>query len=1590
MMEIHDIKPLDGFNWEEFERNINSQVSPVSKGYDEEPVFHQGIAIVKRNGKYGAIMVGGKEIVPPIYDALTEFTDGLAKVEYKDKERIVNLSGQVQVKKDNKDIFLPEDYDWGYDYVNNICVVIKSGKYGIIDDNFKIIHECDYTTFIDFQNGYAVLGNNKDTIIINNEAKECYKVIESFPDGNRIISTEANNWVFKGVMKSNMEIVIPVSYLDIRRLKSGYYIVTTVDNTELLLDNNDGTIVSKIDTGKIKDINETFFVIHKTSQNDESNETCICKAPATLIISIPYRVDVSLSKEGVVKFSLNGLGYECDSEGSLCIVGKTVKYGPSQWDFRWERIAPRKVNHTYLKYAHSSLSKDYEIITDNKHLKGVSNLVGDTIIEPKYNFIRYISNDFFIVAIPNPNDGEKTLAFGVVDKSNNIKIPFEYNHLIPINDNFVAYTEDRIYNVTEKNEYSAMDFPSSGYYINITFGILDIDGNKISNPVFSRINGVQTGLGFIVGVAIKIANQQHSILKYGILDSKGDYIVTPKYEQISFDENNNVFKTTLSFSETGRYPFEKLSNDVSIDGYFVIHNDNGTISKVPVEIADWCGSFTSEGYAEVIKGGIKGRINESNHIISFLDEKCIVISEQYDFACNFNFGYAPVSKNGKYGIIDSMQKEIIPCNYEFIEPLSTTRFKFKEGSEWGIIDLEERIIVNPEYLSISHQSDDYFKVELSIPIGSGSKQQLFGIIDKNGEIVIPIECLSISKITYEENVFWLIKIWLKQGIYSESADVIIPFIYDDIEIQDDKFICKIFEQTNDSYLYSNRNKRVKSVYYYTLKGEQYLNVDDKYTHIVPCEYDIAFYAGFGLIRVKKDDKWGLINLMNDVVIPPMFAYIDEFNGLFAKVGKSEDGKSMLFPEDHIWDLKYGLIDTSGEIVLPLEYDYIDKWENDYYLVSNNKSDILFSPNLHPIIESDKRLKRLDDRFILKVDSSGYHGYRYGLIDYYGNEIIPMDEEHCFSEIEVLKNDFLKVTYHKGEYGTSHIAILNNRGKTIFERTYYCDDIKLLDNGYFLVRRDNYGSRTTYSLANLQGKEILSDSYYEIKLVNDGMVSIQNHEGWGLSDIKGNIIIAPNYLDELVFEDGVANIKVKGSSSIQKINKKGNVIVHNGKNEIELPQRVSWGTDFVNKVSIVRGKGRGYDVIGVADIKGNIIIPTLYKSISLLSNKTIRVQDGDCYGIFDLKGNVIFPPIFTSMKYISEDRIKVTWNLTIVSQWDRKDYTPASNSKYKGYGNEYEINNRSAICNSKAEIVNDKEIAVVGKFINGYARAYKEVTIEKGRVQLKQAGIIDVSGKTIIPLIYDGIILYENSTYIRLRKSGKYGIADLTSGKVKMFNKLDIKHMWDVDKLGRCVYSEDCEYDKKCEDWTGGTRGVLSLKGIIVPSGKYRDIVLLENGLIKVSNEDLYGLLDKDGNEILQMNYSYISSFKGNLATICINGKREDEWPYKIRGGKWGVIDCTGKFVKECVSDDEEFLEEKEYDNKKQDNTVQFEKPSVVLSDMIPEPKERNSYDYGYDSYYDDDDDDGGQYSKYGGYNGWDDNTIDEAFDGNPELTWNID
>lgn len=120
MARYKNITPLEDFNWELFEKGSSIYKSPNE--YDSISDFKQGIAIVTKYGKYGAIMVGDKVIVKPVYNALSEFDNGYAKATYLldnnlgKTERTINMSGQISVKLAGNDIFLPDEYEWGFDF----------------------------------------------------------------------------------------------------------------------------------------------------------------------------------------------------------------------------------------------------------------------------------------------------------------------------------------------------------------------------------------------------------------------------------------------------------------------------------------------------------------------------------------------------------------------------------------------------------------------------------------------------------------------------------------------------------------------------------------------------------------------------------------------------------------------------------------------------------------------------------------------------------------------------------------------------------------------------------------------------------------------------------------------------------------------------------------------------------------------------------------------------------------------------------------------------------------------------------------------------------------------------------------------------------------------------------------------------------------------------------------------------------------------------------------------------------------------------------------------------------------------------------
>ena len=1009
------------------------------------------------------------------------------------------------------------------------------------------------------------------------------------------------------------------------------------------------------------------------------------------------------------------------------------------------------------------------------------------------------------------------------------------------------------------------------------------------------------------------------------------------------------------------------------------------------------------GIATAEYNGEKRSINLSGQIQINKEKKKIFLPDNYDWACDFGHGGIRVLKNSKWGILNQKLKLVVPCAYDGIEPICNGLFKYWESDRIGLINIENGEIGKAQYKSIVLCRNGFWEIERIVD-DTWAETDRYGIINKKGELILPTQFSDIVPTEVLGKTVWVVSQNSKKGVYDSGGQCLIHPLFDKIEVPKygiGSFICTI------NAIYGGKDTTIKYNIYGENKYGNYINLN---TVATVKKYVSVLDSTLGLFRVRQNGKWGILNQKIELVVPPKYAYISEFQNGFAIIGEGDEVIGDLQEIENVKDeyetdlylqkmfdkkLKCGLIDTTGEVVLSPEYDFL-YFKDGYWKCYKSGLCGLISPSLSIV-------------FPPKYKSAEYFAYNFfivsnergekGLVNYCGKEILPFDS---FTRIELFGDGLFKLFYEG--YQRTYVSIVNMQGKALVWNEYHygfheeAENISSLENGMMLLSEEVMSgwTHTVYNLVNLQGEKILPTFYKKIKFLDNGFLSIQGDDGWGLATINGKVWIDTKYLHELIFENHIAKIEVEGSSYVHKINKWGNVIVHNGKQEVELPNTVYWGTDFVNKISIVREtggheKGRWKDAVGVIDVEGNFVIPTQYKRISLLSNKTFRVYDGNYYGIFTLKGKSIFPPIFTSIGYVAEDRIRVIWNLEIAQEWTPNNYTLGG--PRRKVDELSDKNNRAALCNSKGEIVNDKEFLYIGKFVNQYACAYKEVT-EEGK--LKQAGVIDISGKTIIPPIYDRIILNESSSYVVVRKGGEVGIAHLKSESIYMSNNLHIKAVWGLDKLGRCIFGEGCQYECKYDEdyddwggrWIGGIRGVLSIKGLIVPAGKYHDIYLLENGLIKVANEndDLYGLLDEHGKEILPIKYSYISSFKGGRATICLGGWR-DCHSGEIIDGKWGVIDNTGKFIKDCVSDKKEELTGT-YDKKGDDVEVtSFEKPTIILSDAIPEP-ERNNYDY--HDYSTDDDDAYGSCSKYGGYNGYDDFTINEAFDGDPDATWNID
>lgn len=342
-----------------------------------------------------------------------------------------------------------------------------------------------------------------------------------------------------------------------------------------------------------------------------------------------------------------------------------------------------------------------------------------------------------------------------------------------------------------------------------------------------------------------------------------------------------------------------------------------------------------EGLAAVCKDGKWGFIDKLGKEI---------ISCKYDEVNHFQFGVCVVESNEKSGIIDKYGKSIIPIKYDWIDGFSFSNDSLSRASlngRQGILNVEGKVVIPFEYeeifdfkegLVLARKDDKYGCIDKSnnviIPFeyqsaGAGNefseglialqKDGKFGYLDKKGNVVIgfdekytgypflsgystiskggfrdvvengkisiirePYMTALINRLGQQVTEFYegdykgfykgycVVEsgITRRQGLIDSHGNLILPVKYQLIAVIKDGLVHIIDEMGKAGFV--------------NLRTGQFT---------IPCEYDsqsgLAFYEG--LCCVKNSEKWGFINMDNQLVIQYIYDWASDFNEGFAIV-----------------------------------------------------------------------------------------------------------------------------------------------------------------------------------------------------------------------------------------------------------------------------------------------------------------------------------------------------------------------------------------------------------------------------------------------------------------------------------------------------------------------------------------------------------------------------------------------------------------------------------------------------------------------------------------------------------------------------------
>lgn len=389
--------------------------------------------------------------------------------------------------------------------------------------------------------------------------------------------------------------------------------------------------------------------------------------------------------------------------------------------------------------------------------------------------------------------------------------------------------------------------------------------------------------------------------------------------------------------------------------------------------------------------------------------------------------------------------------------------------------------------------------------------------------------------------------------------------------------------------------------------------------VLPVEYDEIRDFRDGLVAVRKDEKWGFVNINGDITVPFIYDNVYDFSEEFAAVSVGEwyEAEHPMYGLEMRYNGKWGFIDTNGNTITSLEYDWVNSFSEGLAVVGIDRKSgfINTSGDITVPIEYDSVHDFSEGRAGVYIDRKG------GFINTSGELIIPMIYD--------------RVGYYE-DFGSSDSGLYVYMG---------------FQEGFAAVQLDS-----KWGMVDVNGKIVIPLEYDRVRNFNGGLavVGIGIHHGGnqGVVNTKGKFVFPINeddWVNISCFHNGMASIWDVRGGGFGIINAKGELIVPFGTYYGE----VSFSEDLALVCSGEVIKYEHYGVpatridrnYGFINKQGEIVIPIEYDTASVFQNGMARVLKDNNHNYINKNGEAILPDDYSGMFHIgSENGVAYFWVL----------------------------------------------------------------------------------------------------------------------------------------------------------------------------------------------------------------------------------------------------------------------------------------------------------------------------------------------------------